>query len=298
MKLFVKKHMGICESRCKGMSLWTRTRMKINTSSPRACDHDTSPRSQGTSLCIYQKASYTIEAVVVLPCMAAFFASVLFFFPLLQVQVAVEEAVFYAGSKTAVESCLVESEEVLLATAKGYFLYALKDNKAIEQYVKGGSLGITLLGSYCDEEEVVLRAGFRVTIPIVFWELDELSFCVENTFQKWNGDQVHEGSGDEVYITDTGNVYHSSVHCRALDLSLREVSFENIENERGKNGQKYYPCSRCCDREGMVSFVFCTDYGTLYHADLSCSALKRSIRKISKDEIGERLMCRFCENKE
>lgn len=276
------------------MSLWNSTQKNCKIGSPQSRTHDKRPHSRETSLCVCQKASYTVEAVVVIPLMMAFLASILFFFRILYVQLTVEEALLYAGRKTAVESSAVSSQEMLLASAKGFFLYALQDNQVVEQYVQGGSLGILLIGSDCEGEDICLQASYEVTMPIAFWNIGQISLYSQNSFQKWNGDSTEEEQGDWVYVTANGTVYHESSVCRILDLSIREVVFSQIDEERGKDGQKYYACSRCCTKEASVSKVYCTDYGSIYHMDISCSHLKRTISKIDKAEVGEKQPCSFC----
>ncbi len=248
---------------------------------------------QEASLCTGQRASYTVEAAVVLPLMAGFFVCILFFFRILQVQCAVEEALIYAGRKTAVESSVVTSSELLLASAKGYLVYALEDSDVVEKYVRGGSLGVLLSGSNCQGEEIDLIGSYEVSLPVGFWNIGRIKLYSQNCFQKWNGD-VDNTREQWVYLTPNGNVYHISKSCRVLDLSIREVSISRIKEERGKDGQKYKICPRCCISVGNCRKVYCTDYGILYHMDISCSYLKRTINKVRLEEVEGRSPCSYC----
>ena len=49
-----------------------------------------------------QKASFTLEAAVVIPLVTGFFVVLLMFFRILQIQTQVQEALVMAGRKTAV----------------------------------------------------------------------------------------------------------------------------------------------------------------------------------------------------
>ena len=211
-------------------------------------------------------------------------------------QYAVEEALVYAGRKTAVESSVIESQELLLASAKGYFLYALGDNEVIDNYVYGGKWGILLWESKFEEEQICLRANYEMRLPVDIWGIGSIWLYNQNVFNKWNGDMLssNEETGNYVYITQNGTVYHRTPSCRILDINIREVEVSQIETERGKDGQKYYPCSRCGEENVLDNTVYCTDYGTLYHAQISCSALKRTIHKVKLEEVGERNPCSFC----
>lgn len=283
------------------MSLWKKSHAGNGLNSPQISHWHKKPHIlRETSLCICQKASFTVEAAVIIPCMAVFFTSILFFFRILQVQYSIDEALLYAGQKTAIESSAVTSQEILLASAKGYVLYALKDNEEVSTYVKGGSLGVLLLGSDCDGEEIYLRASYEVSLPIDLWGVGSIRLYSQNWFQKWNGDVTisEEADSEEiqwVYTTPNGTVYHSTSSCRVLNISVREVLLSEIAQERGKDGQKYYECSRCKDLENKNGYVYCTDYGTLYHMDISCSSLKRTIQKVLLEEVGERKPCSFCD---
>ena len=278
------------------MSLWERTQTKKEFSSPHYFFYPLSQFFRETSLFTCQKASYTVEAVLILPLMAIFFTMLLFFFRILQVQYTVEEALLYAGRKTAIESSITDSKEVLLASAKGYFLYALGENEIIETYVTGGIWGIMLWESEFLEEQICLRATYQMSLPIDIWDIGKIRLYSQNLFQKWKGDKGSMDTENEtyVYITPNGTVYHTTPSCRILDIRIQSVNLSQIEEERGKNGQKYYSCSRCKDMSGENDVVYCTDYGTLYHMDISCSALKRTVNKVKREEIENRNPCSFC----
>ena len=90
---------------------------------------------QGTSFCTFQKASLTIEAAVICPITAGILLSILFFFRVLFVQAAIEEALIYAGRTVAIESCLADEEIVLYASTEGLFRYALYQKNDVEQFI-------------------------------------------------------------------------------------------------------------------------------------------------------------------
>ena len=279
------------------MSLWKVSHADTKYDSPRLNNWYQTPPFllREASLYTWQKASYTIEAAIVIPLMALFFVSILFFFRIMEVQYDVEKALIYAGRKTAVESSAVTSSELLLASAKGHLIYALKDSDVVEAYIRGGSLGIFLWSSEFSEEEILLKASYEFFLPIDFWDIGTIHLYSQNRFYKWNGDVSISQEEAWVYVTPTGTVYHSTPSCRVLDLGIREIAFTQIETERGMDGQKYYPCSRCKDMSVSNGVVYGTNYGTRYHRDISCSYLKRTIQKIKPEEVEDRLPCSFCD---
>ncbi len=252
---------------------------------------------QRTSFCTCLKGSYTLEAAVVIPLIAAYLVTLLFFFTILEIQCKVDEALLYAGRKTAVESSIVDSEEVLFLSAEAYLLYALQDDKVIEKYVEHGSLGVQLWWSDFSDETIVLRAEYVVKLPISFGGMDEIKLSSQNMFRKWIGDRSIEESGDYVYIARSGEVYHKDLTCRSINLSVHKTSIESISSLRGKNGQRYKECSRCTWENNSRERVYYTDYGEWYHKSIACSAIKRTVDKIRIEEIGERRPCSFCYGK-
>lgn len=282
------------KGRCKGMSLWIFQSLFNYNRSPQIRTRYKYITSKGTSLYTCHKASLTVEAVIVIPLMVSFLVIFLFFFRVLQVQVAVEEALMYAGRQVAVESSVVSSEEMLFVSAEARMLAALSETPEVDEYVENGILGISLLQSEFDGREILLRAEYTIPVPVGFFGLKDIELVSENRFQKWIGNSIDNENGDGVYVTKNSEVYHSSLSCRVLDLSVKTVIFSEVENLRGLSGQKYFACSRCVETSNKSVYVYCTDYGRLYHEDIKCSALKRTVEKISIEEIGGRRQCSFC----
>ena len=251
-------------------------------------------KRRGTSFFACQKASLTVEAAVIVPLVAGFLSVILFFFRVLLVQASVEEALMYAGRQTAVESCLVESEEALFLCAEMHLLKALEEKGIADAYLKNGRYGVRLLGSRFIGEKIVLYAEYDMSLPVEFFGIENIRLFSTNQFRKWTGDYIDGSTVEWVYITPTGEVYHVDAGCRVLDLSVHAVSVEKIEDERGKNGQKYVMCSRCEGLEMENGWVYCTDYGSVYHKNTACSSLKRTIERIEKSKVEDRRACSFC----
>ena len=276
------------------MSLWTFIRFLQMIRSPHRREHKIPNNIQRASFCICQKASYTIEAAVVIPLIAGYLVMFLFFFYILEIQCEIDEALMYAGRKTAVLSSVVDSKEELFLFAEAHLLYILKDNPKIERSIKHGHFGISLLRSEFEGEDVVLRADYIVKFPISFLGIGEIELSSQNRFRKWTGVRQENAENGYVYISADGEVYHASLSCRVLDLSVKETSLDLISSLRGKDGQKYYECNRCKWEDKEKERVYYTDYGVLYHKDIACSALKRMVEKVRAEEIGERRPCSFC----
>lgn len=258
---------------------------------------DTRIPSKKTSLRIRKKASYTLEAAVIIPFVAAFFVAVLFFFRVLQIETQVQEALDYASRKSACEASITDSEPVLLASAKVYFLKGLKDYELPARYVTGGNVGISLSRSDLSDCYVDLQADYHIRLPVSFFTVKGIMISQSSKSRKWTGDKDDGQEEDYVYVTETGTVYHRDRMCSYLDLSIQTVNSSGLDGMRNKGGHKYYPCAECAAKNKVGSTVYITDYGTCYHTSLSCSGLKRTIYLIPLSEVGGRGPCSKCGGK-
>lgn len=276
------------------MSLWNIFQNKKRISSSHKRIYNKPTYSQRASFCTCPSGSYTLEAAIVIPLVAAYLVTLLFFFHVLEIQCEVDEALLYVGRKTAVESSVVDSDTLLFLSAEAYFVYALQDSQQVEKWVEHGIAGIYLWKSVFNEETIHLHAEYVIKLPISIWGIDELKLTSRNTFRKWIGDRQEEVEEGYVYVTKYGEVYHKNLNCRTINISVKVSTVGEIFYLRGKDGQKYYECSRCTWTDSKRERVYYTDYGTLYHKDIACSAIKRTVDKIKEEEIGQRRPCSYC----
>ena len=270
-----------------------KNRIQYECFSPKTIVH-THHAGKETHSCTCHRGSYTLEAAVILPLLAAFFAFILFFFRVLQVQTGVQEALIYAGRQTACEACAVDSQTVLFASAESYFQKELRQYPEIGNYVSGGGPGISLLQSDLSGSYVELQADYYIKLPFNFFSVDGIPIIQAYKSRKWIGDRADEVPEDYVYVTEHGNVYHCSRACHYLDLSIRAVNFGEIAGLRNKDDHKYYACSECVAKNKDLGMVYITDYGTCYHMNLSCCGLKRTIYMIPLSEVGGKSPCSKC----
>lgn len=250
---------------------------------------------KGTSFYTCPKASFTLEAAVVLPLLAGFFVTILFFFQIMNIQVRVEEALIFAGRKTAVESSVINSEIALRLSAEGYFRAAISGDETIRRYVKNGEWGILLINSDYSGDKVTLKADYWVEWPIGLFGGKTMHLWNQTVCQKWVGDSMDtKAEGDWVYVTKTGYAYHADKTCRVLDLTIHTTNLDDIDSIKGLNAQNYTACSRCVEENTSNCTIYYTDYGEYYHADVNCGAIKRTISKIKKEEIADRQPCKYC----
>lgn len=253
---------------------------------------------KGAPRCPRLRAVFTLEAAVILPLVACFFVSILFFFRVMQVQLEVQKALNDTGRTLAVTLSGDNSNEVIgLGEAKALFLKEMSGRKVAERYISGGSLGISLLKSEFPQDEIYLRASYHVKLPIrIFWvwdfDMEQRADCRKWT--GWNG-AAGSGTGDTwVYVTETGTVYHTKSTCTHLELSIQSVGYDQLAVLRNEDGGKYRKCAQCGTSENAFGRVYITNQGDCYHTDLGCSGIKRTVYMVRLSEVGSRGACSRC----
>lgn len=166
--------------------------------------------------------------------------------------------------------------------------------------ILGGIWGIRYTGSSFleQEEQIEVVASYRIRIPlplICFASFPIRQRAVSRGFlgsNSWDGSLPEDGSEQTedledtalVYVTKTGKRYHCRQDCTYLQFSVHDIAYEQIEEQRNASGACYYPCEACIDAQKQPAKVFLTDYGTRYHALLSCAKLKRVIYEEKKED--------------
>lgn len=246
--------------------------------------------------CTCKKASFTIEAAVVLPLFAGLLVAVLFFFRVLMVQQSVEKALQYTGRKMAVLA--YESQEkgtVLdLAMAEVIFDEAQKDADCPSACIKYGAIYLDALKSSFVGNYIKLYTVYEVPLPIGFFGKQEVRIAQSVKTRKWTGyrgEDATENADRFVYVTSTGHAYHAGLDCAYLDLSIQSVNYAAIGNLRNADGARYQSCEICGKAEGVV---YITDYGNRYHSSLACGGLKRTVYLIRLSEAQGYRACSKC----
>ena len=90
-----------------------------------------------------------------------------------------------------------------------------------------------------------------------------------------------------VFVTKTGQVYHTSNICSHIKISVREVDFSSVNHLRNKGGAKYYPCEYCA-RGKLGGIVYITSEGNRVHKNKTCPGIKRTVTTMKKTEAEAR----------
>lgn len=163
-----------------------------------------------------------------------------------------------------------------------FYAMALKEDVPTENIV-GGLAGVTLLQSSVDDLRISLSADYIILYPISLLGKQGFYVSQRRTSRIWNGyDPTQaEEKGNIAYVTEYGTVYHLSLSCPHLSLSIRSVTKDKLVAARNSSGRTYKKCPMC---NGNGDTYYVTSWGDCYHGSLSCPGLKRTIRTISLEE--------------
>lgn len=252
---------------------------------------------KGAPSCTSLHGSFTVEAAVTIPIFAGFMVCILFFFCIMQVRLKVEQALNHTGREIAAYACLETSHSGVmnptteLAMTKVLFLKRLQGESELMKYVQGKGAGISLLTSDFSGDYIELKANYQIKLPIGLFGIYYFPMQQHVKVRKWTGYEPETEDGEWVYITPTGTVYHITKACPYLDLSIHAEDASKVTALRNKTGRKYKPCSKC---SGAGTICYITDYGTVYHKNIDCSGLKRTVYRIKKTEAGDKKPCSKC----
>lgn len=252
----------------------------------------------------FKKASYTLEAAVILPLFISLMMFGVFTFRVLEVESGIQNAINSASRQAAVAlSCSDEEEEILndeqlIASAIAYADILIEKNKVPLNFVRGGLIGLNYLGSSAEGNYVDINVSYDVKFPIGLLGHQSFPISQRAKCRKWIGYDTSESAwdGTYVYVTETGTVYHTSLNCSYLNLSIQSVNYSSVSKLRNKSGAKYYTC-KSCKADKNNGTVYITDYGRHYHSDINCSDLKRTVHKVLLSTVENTMnACSKCGN--
>ncbi len=246
----------------------------------------------------YAEGSLTVEAAVALPVCLMFMSAFLLLFGLLSAELKLQLLM-----KETVKSKASGGVQELLSERK--IREKLKDGWSGELTVRDGAEGISFFETAGDrEEEVTLLASYYLNLPYFPGAVFRTRITQRSTCRRFTGKAENRTSGKEkpVYVTENGEVYHTSVSCSYLNPSVHSCSRDEIGRKRNASGEIYDPCSYCCSadkiqqNEAESRILYYTTYGECYHLSRNCTALKRGVKDITLRQAEEQGMpcCSKC----
>lgn len=258
------------------------------------------------------KGSITVEAAFVLPLFIFAMLSIISFMEILRVQMKINSSLQQTAKEMAIYAHV--GEEMLDI---GDSVPAFAKNVALsETYVRSkvvsdltvdylqhspiqGASKLSFMGSKILEDDCIeLRCDYAV---MPFFALSKgAGFITESTavvhaFTGYDNTKYTSSNATEqqVYITETGSVYHKNRDCHYLDLSIRQVEKDELYSLRNYSDGRYKACPLCA-KHATSANVYVTNYGDCYHYDLQCSGLKRTIKEVSLCDVEGMHPCSKC----
>lgn len=235
-----------------------------------------------------------MEAALVLPVFLFAALSILFINKLILYEEEVQWALTRTAREASVEYAVLGKEAVMnQAYLTGKMNLYLEEDAPL----------VSMLRSRFDPEtdEMDLIADYQAIIPFPIVSSKRFYFTEQIHTRAFTGVMTRLDGGDEngdviVYITKTGKVYHRTLSCTYLTLSISQVKYGDLEYLRSEGGAKYYACESCCHSRTFVADenVFVCNYGNRFHSYRTCKNIKRSIQEIKLSEAGSRLPCSKC----
>lgn len=249
------------------------------------------------------RASYTVEASVVLPVFACLCVFALLFFRILTVEWGIETAIREVSKNVALygEARNIGTSEsneegggkllttagiAAASTARIYSLGVPVD------YIDLGAFGLDYSDSRITDDDVVINVSYRISLPFSLIGKHTYDVTQVARYRRWvgfNPSKSNEEEEEYVYVAKYGEDYHHNRDCPYLAPSVRGVGYGQLGSLRNKSGGRYHACSLCTKgRSPVMGGVFITDYGTTYHYSNSCSGLKRTVYTMEINEAKSR----------
>lgn len=253
------------------------------------------------SLSAFLRASVTIEAAFILPIFMLALSSYLFLLQVLQIQLQVEQGLYGVSKNMAVKAYAYKNPGLDIGDAGEFAITVPYVKNEVEAAI--GELEFCgersyLLSTVMGQEEVVdIVVTYEIAMPFGIFRLPNLQFVQRARTKAWTG--YVKGSMDEsnqeqyVYVTVNGTVYHLSLNCTHIQLSIEQI-WDQVEGMRNEQGGKYHACERCVKGGAAASSVYVTKTGDRYHNSLSCSGLKRGIQMVNINDIEGMGACSRC----
>lgn len=271
------------------------------------------------------RGSLTVEASLAFPIFLFALFALINIFRFIKTEYEIEHAVFTAARKITSFGSLADvapglfpdvdgiAGRIVDETVIGTAVRQELDDEVLMQ-VKGGTWGLSFSGSELFSDDVIrIKCSYDLKVPfLIFADPIEIPVSHSVSYRYFNGHEVpmilteadpesaeEDESGEYVYITETGSVYHVTGNCSAIRISRREMVFGSLSGARNNSGGKYKPCERCASGD-PPAVIYVTDDGDRYHFKKDCSSLKRTVTRIKKDEAVEKgyRACKRCAGKE
>lgn len=210
------------------------------------------PHSRGTSRYTCRKAVLTIEAAIVLPFFVCFMVFILYFFRVLQTQTSIAQALQYAGRKTAAEYSLPTDTS------------SQDDHKSLIEEIKESDL-----------------SGILKAKAYFYKQLKKQNCPTEYIQRGISGISFLQSDFSDDYI-ELKAIYKMKLPVTLLGkIQFRIVQVSKCRKWTGSHPEQD-------SQTEQDQWLYYTQYGTVYHADRSCTHLDLSIRGVAFTQVSSK----------
>lgn len=263
------------------------------------------------SSCIaFLKASLTVEASLILPIFMFFFMGMVYIISAISAEATIKTSLYETGKELAKSAYLTQigeeniekAEQAFRVSAYVYAANIFKEQEGEEYWdnsiIKDGSNGFFFGQSvFLDENGIIdLVVRYELKFPFLFVGEISLPQVQRCRIRGWIGAThgVLKNMEEMVYVTEKGSVYHRSLECQHLKVTIRAVLPIHLPAERNNQGGKYYPCLFCGKRALKDGMYYITENGDRFHTTKQCSGLKRGVLTVPLSDVGDRKECKRC----
>lgn len=252
-------------------------------------------------------AGMTVEASIVLPLFLFFFLNLGCAVEMIRLHGNLQLALWQIGSKMAVYGYVLDSGE-MPENGEGWW-GDLAGAVVSSTYVKGQVVN-SVGADYLNESPLTDgAASLQLWESDIFGSDDEIDIVVTYSVSPWirlvgfrpfrmanryyahiwngyrlSGSEEEEETEQTVYVTENGTVYHMTMECTHLSLSVRQVPAFRIDDMRNQQGGRYYSCSKCAGGMLAPNVFYITEEGDRYHYSAECSGLKRTTSSMTLEQ--------------
>lgn len=267
-----------------------------------------------------KKGSLTVEASLVLPIFLFAVVSFLYFFQIMWIQERVHFGLWETGKEISKYGYICDSvgvtgmepdeykstaKKVISGVLTGERMKAyVSDTFLNESCVVGGAGGIQYSTSAFEENnEIYLVATYKVKIPVLYFLTPDYTIVQQVKTRAFAGTEeigINQEDEDDidVYVTDTGTVYHCSASCTHINLSIQTAMYGTVSSLRNQYGGKYRACEKCIKNKKLSTKtkVYITTDGDRFHNSSECSGLIRRVKKVKLSTLMGYRPCSRCGN--
>lgn len=246
------------------------------------------------------RASYSLEAALIMPLFLYAMLAIIFMMRVINVQHGVKAAIDDTAKLVSVCGGNFDGHQAAEPTSLSVAAVAtakIAANKTPVNFVTLGIAGFNFLNTEVTDKDITIVVKYYMKVPLAP-DFGRKGFLItqRSYAKRYTGYHIEDdedGLCDYVYVTKYGEAYHKDLNCTYLKLSIRSVAESKLPSERNDDGHRYYKCPYC-GRKGYGSY-YVTDYGESYHTRLDCPGLKRTIRRIKREEAeGKYHACSKC----